>query len=68
MSLVSLFIERGRRHEEIERDSFLERKPESEVFLHPGVSGVLHREFSKLQQGFYACFPANSEPRSIRFH
>ena len=31
MSLVSLFIERGRRHEEVERDSFLERKPENEV-------------------------------------
>ena len=31
MSLVSLFIERRRRHEEVERDSFLERKPESEV-------------------------------------
>ena len=31
MSLVSLFIERGRRHEEVERDSFLERKPASEI-------------------------------------
>ena len=31
MSLISLFIERGRRHEELERDSFLEKKAENEV-------------------------------------
>ena len=96
MLLVSLFTERGRRHEEVERDSFLERKPESEVLEEFRMSkqeiyalcdvvqadmqpvgywsmdltlpkDSFIREFSKLQQGFHACFPANSEPRSIRF-
>ena len=31
MSLISLFSERGRRHEEVERENFLKRQPESEV-------------------------------------
>ena len=44
MSLVSLFIERGRRHEEVEHDSFLERKPESEVL----------EEFRMSKQEIYA--------------
>ena len=44
MSLVSLFIERGIRHEEVERDSFLERKPESEVL----------EEFRMSKQEIYA--------------
>ena len=44
MSLVSLFIERGRRHEEVERVGFLERKPESEVL----------EEFRMSKQEIYA--------------
>ena len=44
MSLISLFSERGRSHEEIERDNFLERKPESEVLA----------EFRMSKQKIYA--------------
>ena len=44
MSMISLFMERGRRHEKVEHDSFLERKPESEVL----------EEFRMSKQEIYA--------------
>ena len=57
MSLVNLFIERGRRHEEVRRGSFLERKPESEVL----------EEFRMSKQGIYAlCDVVQADMQPVR--